>query len=270
MIVQTSVDGLRAWKKNRAIKSPWIRVLILLVIIAYFILASQSVEINFERIRLGLSRIGTMFNGFLRPDFLSRGKYIADGVLESVAMTIVASSICLFLAVPLSLGASRNIGPLPIYLVCRVILMIVRSLHVVVIGIIFVIMLGFGPLAGVLTLMLNSVGFIGKLLAEDIENIDKEPLEAIRATGASWLQVVVYGVWPQISTRFIGLAIYRADINFRQSTILGIVGAGGIGGVLDTAMGRYDYRTAGAILLVIIAMVLVAEYISSHIRRRIV
>jgi len=270
MIVQVPDKNLRKWKKNPVIDSPWVRWAILVAVVGYLVLASRSVDVNLERIGLGLSRIGKMFSGFLQPDFTSRGKYIVDGVLESVAMTIVSSTVCILFAVPLGLGASRNLVPLPVYLVFRLLLMIIRSLHVVVIGIIFVIMFGFGPLAGVLTLMLNSIGFIGKLLAEDIENIDKEPLEAVKATGASWVQVVVYGVWPQISTRFIGLAIYRADINFRQSTILGIVGAGGIGGVLDTAMGRYDYRTAAAILLVIIAMVLVAEYVSSHIRRRIV
>ena len=128
----------------------------------------------------------------------------------------------------------------------------------------------FGPFAGVITLMLNSIGFIGKLLAEDIENISSEQIEAIKATGANWFQVVAYGVWPQISTRFIGLSIYRADISFRQSTVIGIVGAGGIGTVLNTAMNRYDYNTAGAILLVIIVLVLVTEYISSNVRRRIV
>jgi phosphonate transport system permease protein len=141
---------------------------------------------------------------------------------------------------------------------------------VVILGIIFVIMFGYGPLAGVLTLIVNGVGFIGKLLAEDIENIQEEQIEAIRATGASWPKIVVYAVWPQVATRFIGLSIYRADISFRQSTIIGIVGAGGIGAVLDTAMGRYDFNTAGAILLVIIIMVLITEYISSSIRRRIV
>ena len=131
-------------------------------------------------------------------------------------------------------------------------------------------MFGYGPLAGVLTLLLNSVGFIGKMLAEDIENINEEQIEAIKSTGANWFQTVIYGVWPQVSTRFIGLSIYRADISFRQSTVIGIVGAGGIGAVLDTAMGKYDYNTAGAILMVIIIMVLITEYISSSIRRRIV
>ena len=129
-------------------------------------------------------------------------------------------------------------------------------------------MFGFGPFAGVLTMIINSIGFIGKLLSEDIENINEETLEAIRATGASWPQLIIFGVWPQISSRFIGLSIYRADMTFRQSTVIGLVGAGGIGAVLNTAMGRYDFNTAAAILIVIIILVLIGEYVSSAIRRR--
>jgi phosphonate transport system permease protein len=183
-------------------------------------------------------------------------------------MTVGATAIGVLLSIPLSLGAASNLSPLPVYLLSRAILVTIRSLHVVVLAILFVIMLGFGPFAGALTLVLNSVGFIGKLLSEEIENIDEESLEAVRATGATWSQVVAYGVWPQVVTRVIGISIYRMDINFRQSTVIGLVGAGGIGAVLDTAMGRYDFSTAGAILIVIIGLVLCGEYFSSAIRRR--
>ena len=183
-------------------------------------------------------------------------------------MTATASAAGIVLTLPLALGASKNIAPLPVYLICRGILMVIRSLHVVVLAILFVIMIGFGPLAGAITLALNSIGFLGKLLAEDIENISEETLEAVRSTGSSWPQLVVFGVWPQVISRFIGLSIYRTDINFRQSTVVGLVGAGGIGAVLNTAMGRYDYNTAAAILIVIIALVLLGEYTSSSIRRR--
>ena len=262
--------GQMTWTKNPFFKKRWMAFLVWALVILYIILASRSVVINPERIALGVSRAGRLISGFLHLDFHSRGKLIVEGIFESLAMTVAASSISVLFSVLLALGASRNLVPKPVYYACRLVLMLIRSLHVVVLGIIFVIMLGFGPLAGVLTLMLNSIGFVGKLLAEDIENMDGEQLDAIRSTGANWPQLVIYGVWPQISTRFIGLSIYRADINFRQSTIIGIVGAGGIGTVLNTAMGRYDYNTAGAILLVIIVLVLLAEYASSAIRRRIV
>lgn len=258
------------WRKKHKIESPLIRYGILVLALIYLLAAGSGITVNSERIAMGLSRVWKLFSGFFHPDFQSRGKYIVQGILESVAMTLASSVFAMFLAIPIALGASRNIVPKGVYLVCRAVLMLIRSMHVVILGIIFVIMFGYGPLAGVLTLIVNGVGFIGKLLAEDIENIQEEQLEAIRATGASWPKIVTYAVWPQVATRFIGLSIYRADISFRQSTIIGIVGAGGIGAVLDTAMGRYDFNTAGAILLVIIIMVLITEYVSSAIRRRIV
>ena len=260
----------RTWKKKHLIANPVIRYSLIIVVIAYLVIAGSGIEVDPARIAKGVSRMGKLFSGFFHPDFASRYKYIVQGGLESLAMTALASIAGMFLALPLAFCASRNLVPKWLYYISRTILMLIRSLHVVVLSILFVIMFGYGPLAGVLTLLLNSVGFIGKMLAEDIENISEEQLEAVRSTGANWFQTVVYGVWPQISTRFIGLSIYRADISFRQSTVIGIVGAGGIGSVLDTAMGKYDYNTAGAILLVIIVMVLITEYVSSSIRRRIV
>jgi len=133
----------------------------------------------------------------------------------------------------------------------------------------FVVMFGFGPFAGVLTLIFGSLGFFSKLLAEDIEEIDAVQVEAIRSTGASWLQMVSYAVVPQVLPRMIGLTLYRFDINIREAAILGIVGAGGIGSTLNTSLRRYDYDTASAIILVIIALVMVVELSSGWIRKRV-
>jgi phosphonate transport system permease protein len=138
----------------------------------------------------------------------------------------------------------------------------------VIIAILFVKMFGFGPLAGMVTLVVGTIGFNAKLLAEDIESADRAALEAIRATGGSWGQLITYGVQPPVMPRFIGLAAYRLDINFRESSVIGIVGAGGIGATLNTAFDRYEFETAAAILLVIIVIVMMAEYSSGHIRRR--
>ncbi len=258
----------RTWSKPPLIKSPVLRWLILAALAVYVVTAIRSFEIDVQRIIVGLDRGWTLLRAFLQPDFAARQTHIVQGILESITMTVVATSVGVLLAVPITLGAAKNISPLPVYILCRGILVVFRSLHVVILAILFVIMFGFGPFAGVLTLIINSIGFVGKLLAEDIENISEEALEAIRATGASWPQMVLYGVWPQISTRFIGLSIYRADQSFRQSTVIGLVGAGGIGAVLETAMGRYDYNTAAGILLIIILLVLMGEYTSSAIRRR--
>lgn len=264
----TVIEG--KWKKPATIKSPFLRWSLILAIAVYTAYAVNSFQIDPQRIAYGMTRAGKMFGAFFRPNFLARKNYIIQGVFESMAMTVVATGFGVLFSIPLMLGAAKNLVPKPIYLLSRLLLVVFRSLHVVILAIMFVIMFGFGPFAGLLTLIVNTVGFLGKLGAEDIENINPETLEAIKSTGASWPQQVIYGVWPQIATRFTGLVIYRADQSFRQSTVIGLVGAGGIGAVLETAMGRYDYNTAGAILLVIIGLVLLGEYASSAFRRRLV
>jgi phosphonate transport system permease protein len=139
----------------------------------------------------------------------------------------------------------------------------------VIVAILLVALFGFGPFAGFLTLSFATIGFLSKLLAEDIEDIDPGQAEAVRATGASWLQWINYGVQPQVMPRLIGLSLYRLDINFRESSVIGIVGAGGIGATLNTAIDRYEFDSAAAILLIVIGIVMFAEYTSSWIRGKV-
>jgi len=171
------------------------------------------------------------------------------------------------ISVPIGVGAARNLAPAWVYLICRSIIAVSRSLQEVIIAIFLVAMFGFGPFAGFLTLSFATIGFLAKLLADDIEEIDEAQAEAIRATGASWVQLVNYAIQPQVMPRLIGLSLYRLDINFRESAVIGIVGAGGIGATLNTAIDRYEYDSAGAILLIIIVIVMVAEYASSYLRK---
>ena len=182
-------------------------------------------------------------------------------------MTFAATVIGVALAIPVGLGAARNISPLPVYLFCRTLIALSRTFQEIIIAIFFVAMFGFGPLAGVITLAFATIGFMAKLLAEDIEDAQKESMEAVRATGAGWLQWINYSVQPQVMPRLIGLSLYRLDINFRESAVIGIVGAGGIGATLNTAINRYDYDTAAAILLLIIVIVLASEYFSGIVRK---
>jgi phosphonate transport system permease protein len=128
-------------------------------------------------------------------------------------------------------------------------------------------MFGFGPFAGFLTLSFATIGFLAKLLADDIEEIDPAQVESVRATGASFWQVIDYAVATQVMPRLIGLSLYRVDINFRESAVIGIVGAGGIGATLNTALDRYEFDSAAAILIIIIVIVMFAEYGSSHVRK---
>ena len=256
------------WKRPpQMVKSPLWRVILPLAALIYLVLAIGSLEVNWTRVVDGIERGQRFVAGFLQPDFTSRWRDISAGLIESLTMTFTSTVAGVLLSVPIGIGAARNLAPRWIYLICRAIIAISRSLQEIIVAIFFVALFGFGAFAGFLTLTFATIGFIGKLLAEDIEEIDESQAEAIRATGASWLQLVNYAVQPQVMPRLIGLSAYRLDINFRESAVIGIVGAGGIGGTLNTALSRYEYDSAGAILIIIIGIVMVAEYSSGHVRR---
>jgi phosphonate transport system permease protein len=257
----------RRWSRPPLIRNPWLRWSLYLGGLIYLIAAHSTLDVNWTRVSEGLAQGLRFLEGFLVPDFTTRARDIWRGMEESLTMTVTSTVVGCLISVPIGLGAARNIAPLPVYAVCRAIIAASRAFQEIIIAILFVAMFGFGPFAGFLTLSFATIGFMAKLLAEDIEDISEAQAEAVRATGANWWQVVNYGIQPQVMPRLIGLSLYRLDINFRESAVIGIVGAGGIGATLNTAMQRYDYDTAGAILIMIILIVLVAEYASSHLRK---
>lgn len=264
-----SLVAARRWSPPPLIASPAVRWALLVGAAAYLAVALGTLDVNWRRVWDGLERGRTFVVAFARPDFVSRRDEIVDGIVESLVMTVVATAAGLVVSVPVGLGAARNLAPRPVYLACRSLVAGTRTLQEIIVAILFVKMFGFGPLAGTATLAFATIGFLGKLLAEDIEDTDRAPIEAVRATGAGWLQVLAYSVQPQVLPRLIGLSLYRLDINFRESAVIGIVGAGGIGATLNTAFDRYEYDTAAAILLTIIAIVMAAEYTSGLVRRRV-
>ena len=215
----------------------------------------------------GLARAGTVFSRAFPPDF-QRGQLLLDGIVESIQMATLSTALGAALGIPVAVMAARNVAPLPVYIVGRAAVSLGRTFHEIIVAIILVKAVGFGPLAGTLTLTLNSLGFFSKLLAEQIEQIDRGQTEAIRATGAGRGAVLLFAVLPQVLPRIIGLTVYQWDIHLRQSTIIGIVGAGGIGTTLYNSFSRYDYDFTLAILLVIVAIVCVGEWASAWARRR--
>ncbi len=259
----------RAWRRPPLIRNRSLRWALAVGASIYLTVAITSLEINWLRVYQGLERGWRFVHGFLVPNFVSRWGDIVIGLQESLTMTFTSTVVGILISLPIGIGAARNLSPLPVYLVCRAIIAVSRTFQEVIIAILFVAMVGFGPFAGFLTLSFATIGFLAKLLAEDIEDIDAGQAEAIRATGASWLQLVNYAVQPQVMPRLIGLSLYRVDINFRESAVVGIVGAGGIGATLNTALSRYEYETAAAVLIMIIVIVMFAEYSSSVIRKRI-
>ncbi len=250
------------------IGSAWVHWTLTTAALVYLVLALGSIEINWVRIAEGAQRAGRLFTGFLSPDFVSRWSDIEAGMIESLTMTVTATVAGVILSIPFGLGAARNIAPLWLYTACRAVIAAARAFQEIIVAIFFVAMFGFGPFAGFLTLSVSTVGFLAKLIADDIEEIDPDQVEAIRSTGAGFWQVIDFAVVSQVMPRLVGLTAYKVDINFRESSVIGIVGAGGIGATLNTAFDRYEFDSAAAILLLIIGIVMTCEYASGAIRRR--
>ncbi len=263
---QQTSTFLANWSPPPFIKNPLLRWSLLLGLILYLFLSIGSLDVNWHRIYVGLDRGAKFVYGFMNPNFAGRWTDISEGMIESLVMTVTSTAIGIAISIPIGFGAARNLAPLPVYLFCRGIIALSRSFQEIIVAILFVAIFGFGPLAGVLTLSFATIGFLSKLLAEDIESIDKSQAEAVQATGSAWWQWLNYGIQPQVMPRLIGLSLYRLDINFRESAVVGLVGAGGIGATLNTAFDRYEYDTAAAILILIIGIVMLSEYISGYIR----
>jgi phosphonate transport system permease protein len=262
------VSDARAWRPPSPWGRPWVGPVVWTALAAFLVGNVLSLEVDPARVSRGLARFGTVTARAWPPDFQRLG-LLASGVWESVEMATLSTVFGVVLGIPVAVLASRNVVPLPVYAGGRGVITLARTFHELVVAIVLVKAVGFGALAGTLTLTLNSFGFFSKLLAEQIETIDRGQIDAVRATGASPPAVLLYGVLPQILPRIVGLAVYQWDIHLRQSTIIGIVGAGGIGATLYNAFARYDYDFALAILLVIVAIVLVGEAVSAVARRRV-
>lgn len=239
--------------------------LIWAIFIAYILFACARLDFTWDRFVLGLHQ-GATFIGRLFPPHVLQPESMLKGLQESVEIAILASFLGVIFSLPLGILAARNLMPAWVTWIARGIIALCRSFHPLIIAIIFVKAIGFGALAGILTLVVASMGFIGKLFAEAIEEISIKQVEAVRAMGAPFLSVLDYGVFPQVMARFVGFVTYQIDSNLRNSTMVGIVGAGGIGGTLFAAYQRFDYDFVCAILLAIIAMIICGELIAKWVR----
>lgn len=252
-------SGARAFQVDWLSRAGWA------ALAAYVVYAAARLEFTWERFLVGIDN-GARFIGRMFPPVIAQPDSLVNGLLESLQIALLASFVGIVIALPVGLMAARNLMPVWATWPARAAIALCRSFHPVIVAIIFVKAVGFGAMAGILALVVASVGFIGKLFAEAIEEISLKQVEAVRATGASFANVITYGVLPQVFTRFIGFATYQLDSNLRNSTMVGIVGAGGIGGTLFSAFQRFDYDFVAAILLSIIAMIMVGEILAGWVR----
>jgi phosphonate transport system permease protein len=232
----------------------------------YVIYAGGQLGFNADRFSSGLER-GHKFLARMFPPNFEKWDLISSGIAESLQIAIIATFFGILLSLPIGLLASRNLMPNWISLPARGFIALCRSFHPIIVAILFVKAIGFGALAGVMALIVASIGFISKLFAEAIEEISLKQVEAVRATGAGFLSILIMGVLPQVLPRFIGFATYQLDSNLRNSTMVGIVGGGGIGAALFTAYQRFDFDVVLAILIVIVSLIMIAEIVSGWARR---
>ena len=203
------------------------------------------------------------------------GAYVVNGIYQTIFLGLMATTLGALGAIPFSFLAARNLmsgNPITffIYIVVRTILNIIRSIEPLIIAIIFVVIVGLGPFAGLIAMTLHTIAALGKLYSEVIEGIDPGPLEAIRASGGNWLQVVRYSVIPQIVPPFASFTLFRWDINVRTSTIIGFVGGGGIGFYLYQWIIKGDFRAVSSSFIAIAIIVIILDYVSFRIRAKVV
>ncbi|MCB2214943.1 phosphonate ABC transporter, permease protein PhnE [Desulfofustis glycolicus] len=260
------MSGAEAFCRERPFKVNWPVRCAWFAAILYALYAANYLDVSWARFVVGLGNGATFLAEMVPPDF-SRWQLLIDNLIETVEIAIIASAFGVLFSLPIGLLAARNLLPSWVTWPARTFIALCRSFHPVIFAILFVKAVGFGPLAGILTLVFASIGFIGKLFAEAIEEISLKPVEALRASGAPFISVIIYAVLPQVLNRFIGFASYQFDANLRNSTMVGIVGAGGIGGTMFAAFQRFDYDFLAAILLSIIGLVMLSEFISIRIKR---
>ena len=198
-----------------------------------------------------------------------------EKMIETIFLGMMSTFFGIILSVPISFLAARNLMSsswitLAIYYIIRAILNVIRSIEPLIWAVIAIIVVGLGPFAGIVALTVHSIAALGKLYSEAIESIDEGPIEAIQATGANWLQTVMYAVVPQIIPPFVSFTIYRWDINVRMSTVIGMVGGGGIGFLLIQWIRLLDYKAAGIAVWFIAFTVAILDYVSAEIRARFV
>ena len=231
--------------------------------------SAGGAQMSWGELANGMPQIGDFLARSVPPDWSVLPRLWAPAI-ETVQIAIWGTLLSVVLALPLSFIAASNLHSWHwLRRITRQFLNVVRSINELILALVFVSAVGLGPFPGVLALALHGMGMLGKFFAESIEEIDQGPLEALRSAGASQLQVIAFGVVPQAITAWIAVVLYRFEVNLRSATVLGMVGAGGLGFELVASLKLFQYQETATCIIVITAMVVLADLISNWLRSRI-
>ena len=248
----------------------WKTHVFILSLLAALIFVVVDLEINFIKLFSDSSKYFIdILNRMLPPDF-SNFKGLIYSMFETIEIAFLGTFIAIILSIPVGLFSARNLAPnYLVFLIARIITIFFRAIPEFIIAMILVIAVGFGAIPGVLALGLHTMGFLAKFYAEDIEHVNKGPIEALKSSGASKRQIISFAVIPQIIPSFVANNLYILDRNIRMATMLGIVGAGGIGYELQSSFRMFEYQKVSAIIIIIFITIFLIDHLSSYIRSKI-
>ena len=248
----------------------WKTYLFLAGLISALTFTIIDLEVNFiDLFSESAKYFSDILNRMLPPDF-SNLKNLIQAMFETIEIAFLGTFIAIVLSIPVGLFSARNLAPnYFIFLVARIITIFFRAIPEFIIAMILVIAVGFGAIPGVLALGLHTMGFLAKFYAEDIEHVNKGPIEALKSSGASKGQIISYAIIPQIIPSFVANNLYILDRNVRMATMLGIVGAGGIGYELQSSFRMFEYERVSAIIIIIFITIFFIDHLSSFIRSKI-
>lgn len=237
-------------------------------VVAVLLYSMEAVDLgNLSRLFGGNESMKMFVHDLMRPDFGDWKMFVAK-MWETIQIALWGTALAVIFGIPLGLAAARNMAPQWVVTPVRWIMNLLRSVPDLVIGLLFVTAVGLGPLAGVLAITLNTAGVLAKLFSEAVESIDKGPVEGVRATGGSKLHEIVWGVIPQVAPLWTSFALYRFESNSRSATVLGLIGAGGIGQVLFDSMNAFDFKAVSAIVIIVVIAVTLIDTLSQVMRKR--
>ena len=239
------------------------------VILGAIVWSAVETEVSLPRMIEGLPFMWDFLRRMVPPDLSVLGNALR-GAMETIQIAVVGTAVAAVLALPMGFAAARNAAPPWLFYWARSLLNAFRAVDTLVYALFFVAAVGLGPFPGVLAVMVYTATVLAKLYSEAIEAIEPGPVEAVRATGATTLQVLRWGVLPQLVPQFLSFTLYRFETNIRAAAVLGFVGAGGIGFYIQTYLRLLNYPAAATVLLVLIGLVMIVDFASSRLRARLV